>query len=187
MAGLSIQPQVSQDISFWLLWDSTSSSYAEVQSPMLPGSAFGTPSSPTISALTFLGGAKRVMYYHDPALNVPAGVSYASFFSGGAWQCWSWQPGDINIRQLTGITHRVDALLSTGQLLSLQDGVLRLYDPGGSGREIFSVNLEGLRFCYETYVGPTPFVFFCQSLNFGYSEWGFLIYAIPSAKLARLR
>ncbi len=183
IVGMSIQAQPTQDTSFWLLFDAVSLQYGEVQSTVPTGGAFTAASSPLTSALAFLGGATPVMYFRDPAL----GVGYASFFSGGAWQCWSWQPGDVNTRQLTGITHRVDALLSTGQLLSLQDGVLRLYDPAGSGRQVFSVDLQGLRFCYETYVGPVPYIFFSQSMNFGYGDWGFRIYAIPTAELFTLR
>ena len=55
--------------------------------------------------------------------------SFASFFSGGQWVCWQLSTATL----MTGITHRVDAILTTGDLLSTEGGTLRLYDSSGAG------------------------------------------------------
>jgi hypothetical protein len=183
VVGLCIQPQPSQDLSFWLLTDGTK--YAEAQFTVdvtTPATPFSSPTTPVESTLAFLGGATRCLYYHDAA----RGVSYASFLRGGAWQCWRWEAADANIRQLTGITNRVDALLATGELLSFGNGSLRLYDPSGSGSELLSAPLGSLRFCYETYIGTTPYVFFCQSMRLPYQDWGYRMFVIPTGDVKSL-
>jgi hypothetical protein len=181
VVGLCIQPQPSlPDLSFWLLYDG--STYAEVQFDVPAGSAFTNPTTPAPLSLGFLGAATRCQYYHYGVAG--SGVSYASFLQAGAWQCWRWEAGGTKTQQLAAVTHRVDGLLSTGELLSFDDGTLRLYDPAGN--QVFSTPLEGLLFCYEAYVGATPYVFFCQPMHFSHQSWAYRVYAIPTADLKSL-
>ena len=99
-------------------------------------------------------GLNRCLYYHDGA----TGLSYASYFADGQWQCWRWQGGGTNARRLTGIPCRIDSLLSTGELLSTQGGVGRLFD--SSGNLLTSFPLGSLRYSMEAYVNGTATVFF---------------------------
>ncbi len=186
VVGLSVMADPAipgQDLSFWLL--RASGLYAEEQFTMNPaGAAFVSPVPATPSSFSLpIPALARYQYFHDPQ----GGVSYASFLSGGSWQCWSWLPGGTPIRQLTGITSRVDALLSTGELLSFEGDVLRVYDPAGNGSMLTSVPLGSLRYCYETYVGGTPYVFFCQTLYFGRGKWGYRLFAMESSQVKGLR
>jgi len=111
-------------------------------------------------------------------------MSYASFSSGGSWICEQWPTGSTTATVMPGVTHRIDALLTTGDLLSTEGGVLRLYDPNGS--LVLSVSLGGLQYCYEAYVGPTPYVFFSLPISLSHGDWDFRVYAIPTSSMRGL-
>lgn len=88
---------------------------------------------------------------------------------------------------MTGVTHRIDAVLSTGELLSTEGGTLRLYDPSGQGTQLYAVPLNGLQFCYEAYVGGTAYVFFSLPISLSRGDWAFNVYAIPTSMMRSLR
>jgi hypothetical protein len=131
------------------------------------------------SLATLLSGLNRCLYYHDAA----AGVSYASFYAAGAWQCWRWQSGGANLQKVMGITCRIDALLTTGELLSTQDGVGRLFDP--QGNLISTFPFGALRYSMEAYVNGTATVFLSRSVVTG-GTLSLELYSIPSSKLKSL-
>jgi len=112
----------------------------------------------------------------------PSGAAYASYFTGSSWVCYLMTSSTSIL--LPGISSRIDAVLTSGDLLSTQDGTLRLYDSGGS--LVSSMPLKGLQYCYETYVGPTPYVFFALPMALQHGNWVFNLYAIPTSSLRSL-
>jgi hypothetical protein len=106
---------------------------------------------------------------------------YAEYFSGGQWVCYDISGAPVI---LGGIRHRIDALLSTGDLLSTEGGAFTLYDPSGS--QLFSVASDGLQFCYEAYIGSTPYVFFSLPMQVAHGNWLFNVYAVPTSSLRSL-
>jgi hypothetical protein len=121
----------------------------------------------------------RALYYR----NSSGSLSYASYFQGGQWICRQWTPSTSPV-VLAGVTHRIDAVLTSGDLLSTEGGILRLYDQNGS--QVVSVSLGGLLFCYETYIGSTPYVFFSLAIDLGRGHWAFRAYAIPTSSMRGL-
>jgi len=132
-----------------------------------------------LSFSLMFAGVNRCQYYHDAA----AGVSYASFSAGGAWQCWRWEAYGVNVRQITGINCRIDALLATGELLSTQDGVGRLFDP--QGNLLTSFPFGALRYSMEAYVNGTATVFLSRSVVTS-GTLSLELYSIPTSRLKSL-
>jgi hypothetical protein len=141
--------------------------------PVFSGGATTTSNIP-------LGAGFRALYYQGP-LGAP---SYASYFTSGSWVCYQWTTLASPTR-LTSVTRRIDAVLTDGDLISTQDGTLTVYDLNGT--ELNSVPLGGMQFCYEAYVGSTPYVFFSLSMGFAHQAWAFRVYAIPTAALRGLK
>jgi hypothetical protein len=155
---------------------------------LLGSTAFGTALNGTggtlapvgFTSFTFPGTSNRSLYYYSPVNN----TSYASYYSSG-WQCLQW--ADVSIPApslLPGVTRRVDAVLSTGDLLSTQGGTLSLYD--SSGAQLYSIPLNGFQYCYEAYVGSTPYVFFSLAIYLGNNDWAFNVYSIPTSSMRSL-
>ena len=145
----------------------------------LPAFAGGIP---TTSNVPLLGAGSRALYYQGP-LGSP---SYASYFTAGNWVCFQWTAATSSTpTRLTGVTSRIDAVLTDGDLISTQDGTLTVYDLNGT--RLNSVPLGGMQFCYEAYVGATPYVFFSLSLEFSHQSWAFRVYAIPTSRLRSLK
>jgi hypothetical protein len=142
--------------------------------------------------LSFLPtGIKRVMYFYDDnAAADPGRVdnrSFASWYddSSSSWVSWAWweQPvGTLHSMRLPA-DHRLDALLSTGQLLSTEDGVGRLYDRDGNLQATFP--LGNLTYIAEEYVGGVPRCYFSQSLVYDH-QLHFNIYWIATDQLSTL-
>jgi hypothetical protein len=131
-------------------------------------------------ALPFIAaGTTRVMYYYDE----PTGRSFASLFNAatGGWVCYAWD--DTSTYRQLPITHRIDALLSTGELLSTEDGTARLYDRNGALLARF--DLGNLVYMAEEYVGGEARCYFSQALPYG-GTLHFNVYWIPTARLASL-
>ena len=115
---------------------------------------------PSAQPLLTFPGTNRFLY----CVNQGYTLSYASQFTGSGWACYRWTTGvSAAPVLLTDVVHRIDAILTTGDLLSTEGGILRLYDPNGS--PVLGVALGGLQFCYEAYVGSTPYVFFSLPMS----------------------
>jgi hypothetical protein len=168
-------PQTTATDTFSFLV-SNAGSYQEGTTTFGGVSGFAT-STPSSSVL-LPGAGNRLLYYKA------SGVSYASYYAGGKWVCYQWTP-TLLPALLTNVTHRIDALLTNGDLISTEGGTLRVYDPGGG--QVLSVGLSGLQFCYEAYVGTTPYMFFSLSLDFPHNSWAFRVYAIPTSELRGLK
>lgn len=152
-----------------------------------------TSSLPRASvALPFIpAGIKRVLYFHDDnAAGDPLRTdnrSFASWYddSSKSWVSWTWwdQPaGTLHSMQLSA-DHRLDALLSTGQLLSTEDGVGRLYDRDGNLLSTFP--LGNLTYLAEEYVGGVPRCYFSQCLVYD-RRLHFNVYWIATDQLGTL-
>ena len=179
--GVSVSPNPSSpetvNFLFWVTPASYSDGTATVNTA--PPAVFLTPSSSSITGLSI--PATRSLYYRNQAQT----LSYASYFSAGQWVCQQWQPvlGPVT---LGGITHRIDGVLTTGDLLSTEGGTLRLYNPSGAGTELYALPLNGMQFCYEAYVGSAPYVFFSLPLSLQHGNAAFNVYAIPTSSMRGL-
>ena len=154
-------------------------------SPPTYGAAFAIPvgagsvlSSVAVSSNPLLPTSNRYLYYHVNTSN------YADYYSGGQWTCYQWADGVSMPVLMAGITHRIDAALTSGDLLSTEGGILRLYD--STGTQVLSVALGGLQFCYEAYVGAVPYVFFSLTLSNPHGKFEFATYAIPTSSIRGL-
>jgi hypothetical protein len=132
--------------------------------------------------LPFLDGVNRCLYYHNSA----DGISYACFRSGGAWRTYSWQ-GDLGItfKGLPGITARIDALLSTGELFSAENGIARVFSTDGEGAELAHFPLGSLTFVFEGFSGGIARLYFTQSYVIDYGL-RFKVLSIPSLDIKSL-
>ncbi len=173
--GGQLMPGVSPDTYGFLLFDG--SSFAEGTVGVSGGaSAFATTTTST--PVPALPVGQRALYGQATL----TGPGYASFFDGSRWVCY--QVSSTTATQLTGVTHRLDAVLSTGELLSTEGGVFRLYDPNGS--LLVSVSLGGLQLCYEASISGTAYAFFSLPISLRDGNWMFRTYAIPTTSLRSL-
>lgn len=129
----------------------------------------------------------RCAYFYDdnPAAD-PARLpnrSFASWYDGssGGWVSYAWD--DLVSYRRLPIDHRLDALLSTGELLSTEGGTGRLYDRDGNLRSTFP--LGSLVYIGEKYVGGAARSYFSQSMVYD-RTLHFNVYWIPTAQLASL-
>lgn len=189
-ASFSSDPTHSYNPLVWLLEDS-SGTCSEYESSMGSTSGFiatGTAVNPTFSLTSILQGSTKCLYYHVPGTSGVSNKSCISVFVNGGWQAWTWRfdsSGNLNATRLTGVTHRIDALLSTGELLSTEGGMGRVYDPSGNGTQLAAFPLGNLRFVYETFASGAPKVYFSQMLILG-KVVSFRLYSIPTADLKTL-
>jgi hypothetical protein len=134
-------------------------------------------------------------YVHNPDLN----KSYLSYRSGSGFASYSWTWDEqstgiaaADFQQLTGIKGRIDAVLTSGQLLSFEDNRCIVYGPAGN--KLYDFPFGDLKFCYERW-DPTDLKF---KLYFSLAYWIYgreekadqlyvEVYAIPTASLASLR
>ena len=163
----------------------------QVQSSVVGGSS--VPRAAV--ALPFIpAGTTRVMYFYDDneAATDPARTdnrSFASWYdtSSDSWVSWAWWQtptgsGPLSSMRLP-ISYRLDALLSTGQLLSTENGVGRLYDRDGN--LIATFPLGNLVYIAEEYVGGVARCYFSQCLVYN-NQLHFNVYWVPTGQLAAL-
>jgi len=149
------------------------------------GTANGSSSglSQTGTVTSYIPGLPGPPYPQQALYGVtPSGAAYASYFNGSSWVCYLMTSSTTT--QLTGITNRIDAVLTSGDFLSTQDGTLRVYD--STGTQVLSRSLTGLQYCYETYVGSIPYVFFVLPMSMQHGNWAFNVYAIPTSQIRNL-
>jgi hypothetical protein len=175
VVGAQVSPNPGAVDSFnFLVSDATTTTAADGTSVLTTAPNVITPQGPPgVLPLTLPSGATRFFYGKSGTL------SYASNFLNGAWQCIRWTTGTGSVTPLTRMTHRLDAVLTTGDLLSMEGGVLRLYDL--SGNQLVARTVGSLQFCYEAYVGSVPYLFFSLALVNQHGDWTFSSYAIPTS------
>lgn len=137
--------------------------------------------------------ATRIQYFYDENQpGDPARAYNRSFGSwvdpaSGSWKAYAWwqEPtgsGPIYSKPLP-VDHRIDALLSTGQLLSTEGDTGRLYDRDGNLLATFP--LGNLVFIGEQFVGGVARSYFSQCLIYDHTLH-FNVYWIASSQLATL-
>ena len=126
---------------------------------------------------------KRVLYYFDPV----SARSYACWWdtttSPNRWRTWVWISAIPTTAELTNVTHRIDALLTTGNLFSTEGEVGRIYDQDGALLSHFP--LGNLKLVGEMYIGGVATVLFSQALRYN-NELHFNVYSIPTSQLTTL-
>ncbi|HET6450199.1 MAG TPA: hypothetical protein VFI08_02770 [Spirochaetia bacterium] len=145
------------------------------------GFVAGSAPSPDTTAPATVAGLTRALYYAGGATN----TNFVSYYSGGNWICYKLVPSTSSTL-MSGITHRVDGFLSTGDVLSTDGGMLRLYNTSGTGSQRWAMQSGGLQFCYEAYVGSTLYAFFSLALPLTHGKWIFNVYAIPTSSMQGL-
>ncbi len=177
--GISVMPMPgAPDVFNFLFEDSTGTYFGEGYATI--DTSFATVFTPQYEDFPpYILPVQRYFYYRNQA----GTLSYASSYSGGSWTCYQWAPSTTAV-VLPGATHRIDALLTTGDLLSTEGGTLRLYD--SNGNQVLSVSLGGLQYCYEAYVGTTPYVFFSLTMSLREDKYAFNVYAIPTSAMRGL-
>ena len=172
--GESVVPTLNggADAFQWLLADGLGN-FGQVSAQLNAGSVFTNIGAPALAGVGYPTGIARFMYYSQAK-------SYLEYYSGG-WICLDISGAPV---QLTGVTHRIDALLTNGELLSTENDTLTLYDPNGS--QLLTMPMGGLRFCYEAYVGTTPYCFFSLAMSVQHGNWIFAVYAIPTSQMRGL-
>jgi hypothetical protein len=177
----------------WLARENGGSHFREFWSTLSSAGIVMTPlRGPSQYFLDFIpSGVKRVQYFYDRnQIGDPArmpNASYASWHdSSGKWICYRWDVeaplGTYAGTQLP-IDHRIDAMLSTGQLLSTENGTGRLY--GRNGVLLATFPLGTLRFLSEEYVGGEARTWFCQYLPYD-NQMHFNVYWIRTDAIAGL-
>jgi hypothetical protein len=129
----------------------------------------------------------RALYYYDPDTTRTPERSYLSWYdtAKSRWRCWTWwSVSPWEGQELTGIDHRVDAVLSTGELFSTEGDEGRVY--GRDGTLAASFPLTGLSFIEEASIDGTLRVLFSQYMYMNNSAW-FAVYSIPTADLDTLK
>jgi hypothetical protein len=205
--GYSIYPTDSVqpfDNSYWLVRMNSGIDAGKLREVIMDVSAVGFTSKndTKIGANAFdiidLAVVKRCNYFFDPdSIRGPTPddrKSYVSWFdtTAGSWRCVRWNgAGFTDSKVLPGITHRIDALLTTGMLFSTEGNVGRVYD--SSGTEIASFPLGALRFIGERYVDvdgvqtATALFSLARIVTERYSETLAIdLYSIPTAGLETL-
>jgi hypothetical protein len=172
----------------YILYRKSANTYGEIEATL---DNFGLQATPNYRRLlpTFplpmLDGLPNCQYFSDP--NSTELASYACIPAGRVWKTyrWSGDPVLAGPDEMTGITARIDAILSTGELFSTENGTGRVYSTVGSGSERLSFPLSNLKFAYETYVNGIPRMFFTQAFKVERRVW-FNVYSIPTAELEKL-
>jgi hypothetical protein len=123
-----------------------------------------------------------------------ADISYLSYYSETQrkYKNYRWSPGlPVNIKPLIKMDRRIDAVLTTGQLLSFENNLCYVYN--ANGEKQFAFLLGGLHFCYEIDLdgsGRYYLVFTIPawlSLRDWEEELRFYVYAFPTDQLNELQ
>ncbi len=196
-ASVTADPNLSFDDLHLLGWDGAGN-FMEVRCTLQStgvGAGVAIRNAGNPYSLGFIPtGITRVMYFYDENVSAdPARLpnrSFGSWYdsSSGSWVTYAWWEtpstgtGVFAFSRLP-IDHRIDALLSTGQLLSTEGGTGRLYDRDGN--LLSSFPLGSLVYIGEQYVGAVARAYFSECLIYG-NQMHFNVYWIQSARLSSL-
>jgi len=135
---------------------------------------------------------ENAFYYR----NLFTDISYLSYYSNTQrkYKNYSWGPGmPANLKPLVKMDRRIDAVLTTGQLLSFENNRCYVYD--GEGEKEYDFLLGGLHFCYEIETDltgiPRRYLIFTLpawlSLHDQEDELYFNVYMFPTDRLSELQ
>ena len=183
--GITVPPSPDPlaDTCFILarLSDVAPAAYVEVSAALDKNglAATPTPYRPIPAGVfPFLDSVSRCQYFHNTA----SGTSIACIQSGPEWRTYTWS---TTFRDLPFISDRIDALLSTGELFSTEDGIARLFSVEGNGQELASFPLGNLEYAGEAFSNGVARMYFTQSFVAGY-RLRFYVYSIPTTDLKSL-
>jgi hypothetical protein len=192
--GVSRYPDAdpSHDTTYWLFKTLTGDSFLEGSAPtdavtlLTPALLSTRPSLPFSLGAPALANLTRGLYYYDPEPSRAPERSYLSWYDPGMarWRCWWWSGMTPQAMELTGVNHRVDAILTTGELFSTEGDTGRVYARDGTLRVTFP--LSGMNFIEERFINGTPCLLFSQYLFYDDSGW-VTIYSIPTKDLDSLK
>ncbi len=166
------------DYGFWL-YRSGFETCAEVRMDFRAGGGSAALERPGFS-FPGSGWWSHILYFHNSG---STNRSYIQFTGPNNTWTGFWWDSSVVTRSLPAGMHRIDALLSTGQLLSTEGSTGSLYDMDGN--LLVSFPLGPLRFVSEEYVDGVPKTIFCQpdvSVDGVYFE----VYSIPTVNLKSL-
>jgi hypothetical protein len=189
--GIYPDPNTGWDKVYALVQNTSSGLFEEAEFN-ISSTGLSLPSVPRLrsvgidlSSVGSTGIPLHALYYYDPSST----QGFANWWdsTAGAWVTWKWHegtPGSAVSSQLPGITHRIDAMLSTGELFSTEGGVGRVYDQDGNlgARFMFA----GLSFAGEVYVGGEARMLFSQPLWYNH-QLHFNVYAIATKDVKSLQ
>jgi hypothetical protein len=127
---------------------------------------------------------QEALYFYDPTTTM--GFTEWYDVPSSTWMCWKWYEFPLGVAsptQLSGITHRIDAMLTTGELFSTEGDTGRVYNQNGNLLSQFS--LTGFSFVGEVYVGGAAQVLFSQALWYN-NSLQFNVYSISTSNLKSL-
>ena len=166
--------------------------YAEVRYDTDPGSGLIAPIilSEDIE-FTFPDDFENAFYYHNGDTN----ISFLSYYSNTQrkYKNYSWETVLPLLKPLVDMDRRIDAVLTTGQLLSFENN--RCYVYNDQGKEQFDFLLGGLHFCYEIeldlYGAPVSYLVFTLPARLDLwaeeDELYFKVYLLPTDLLDELK
>ena len=199
VSGVSTYPDPSTtlDRSYWLFREQGTENYLETrvdinQFPIV-GPVTVLRSTPVLpyDMSSFLPlrtspDSKRFLYYYDPVSNRSYASWWSTLSSPDQWMTWVWTDAVPTHWQLTGIDHRIDALVTTGELFSTEGNIGRVYDPTTpTGSLEAEFPLSDLRFVEEVYIGGTPTILFTEALWYSRQLY-FNVYSIATSQLKTL-
>jgi hypothetical protein len=132
---------------------------------------------------------ENAFYYR----NANTDVSYLSYYSKvqRKYKNYSWGPGPALLNPLINMDRRIDAVLTTGQLLSFENNRCYVYD--ANGEKEYDFLLGGLHYCYEIDLFGTGRFYAIFALP-GWlkqrdqdDELYFYVYALPTDLLDQLQ
>ena len=139
---------------------------------------------------TFLGTPWRLNYHRDQDHFRSFAQSYDP--DTETWITWTWWSSIPDYAKLTGIEHRIDAVLSmaagpgASHLFSTEDGIGRVYryDGTGTGELVAQFALGPLHFIGEAYIGAEWRMLFSRCVpDYQRQRFSFEIRAINTADL----
>ncbi len=199
-AGSSIYPLdniLTYDMQYFLGYAVETGTYIEIEcrTDLSAGVTARTTLSSDFTLSPLPPDLRNVFYGH-----VMSGQSYLSYWSAseGKYKSYSWTPTTLgpppmdptDLKLLSGIQGRIDAVLSNGHLLSFEGNQCTAYGPAGN--KLYDFPLGGLKFCYERQAadGQYKLYFSLAYWLYGYDEKPdklyVEVYAIPTANLANL-
>lgn len=134
------------------------------------GSSFPLPLPPDL---------ENAFYYYYPGSD----TSFISFYYDGIYHNFSWDDSCI-LKPLTGISTRIDALLTTGELFCRTHNMGYVYNQDGIRQYDFP--LGDLHFVYEYYTGSEYRMYFTLAYWLYEDELYFKVYSIPTEDLDEL-
>jgi hypothetical protein len=138
----------------------------------------------TAVPLPFTNGTpvmERCLFFHDPA----AERSFAQAQVNGVWKCWRWTTNPVGAPvEVPGVTRPIRALLTTGELFAVADGMGTVYGADGALKTEFPMG--SLRFVMESYIDGNPRVLFSLMTVLNNSV-AFYLYSLPTAELAAVK